>query len=63
MLAERLGGLTILHIEITPDITLVVQTEGGDTTPLHSRIALDISPSVCHLFRTDGPALAPLHRA
>jgi multiple sugar transport system ATP-binding protein len=62
-LAERLGGLTILHVEVTPDITLVVQTEGGDTTPLHSPIALDVAPSLCHLFRTDGPALTPLHSA
>jgi multiple sugar transport system ATP-binding protein len=62
-LAERLGSLTILHVEIAPDIMLVVQTEGGDRTPLHSPIALDISPAVCHLFRPDGPALAPLHSA
>jgi multiple sugar transport system ATP-binding protein len=59
-LAERLGGLTILHVEVTPDITLVVQAEGSDTTPLHSPVALDISPSACHLFRTDGPALMRL---
>jgi multiple sugar transport system ATP-binding protein len=60
VLAERLGSLTILHVEIAPDLTLVVQAEGGDTTPLHSPITLDISPAACHLFRTDGPALAPL---
>ncbi|RUV71449.1 MAG: sn-glycerol-3-phosphate ABC transporter ATP-binding protein UgpC [Mesorhizobium sp.] len=60
VLAERLGSLTILHVEIAPDITLVVQAEGGDRTPLHSLIALDISPALCHLFRMDGPALAPL---
>ncbi|WP_292597615.1 hypothetical protein [Mesorhizobium sp.] len=50
MLAERLGSLTILHVEIAPDVTLVVQAEGGDRTPLQSPIALDISPSACHLF-------------
>ncbi len=60
VLAERLGSLTILHVEITPDITLVVQADGSDRTPLHSPIALDISPSACHLFQADGPALAPL---
>jgi multiple sugar transport system ATP-binding protein len=63
VLAERLGSLTILHVEIAPDITLVIQAEGGDRTPLHSPIALDISPSACHLFRTDGPALASLQSA
>ncbi|RWQ38569.1 MAG: sn-glycerol-3-phosphate ABC transporter ATP-binding protein UgpC [Mesorhizobium sp.] len=60
VLAERLGSLTILHVEVAPDVTLVVQAEGGDTTRLHSPIALDISPAVCHLFRMDGPALASL---
>ena len=59
-LAERLGSLTIFHVEVTPDISLVVQAEGGDATPLHAPITLDIAPSACHLFRTDGPALAPL---
>ncbi len=59
MLAERLGSLTILHVEIAPALTLVVQAEGGDTTPLHKPISLEISPAACHLFRTDGPALAP----
>ncbi|CAH2404238.1 hypothetical protein MES4922_350052 [Mesorhizobium ventifaucium] len=63
VLAERLGSLTILHVEIAPDITLVVQAEGGDRTPLHRPIALDISPSACHLFRTNSPALTPLQPA
>ena len=34
--------------------------EGGDATPLHAPIALDIAPSACHLFNADGQALAPL---
>ncbi|RWJ16266.1 MAG: ABC transporter, partial [Mesorhizobium sp.] len=63
VLAERLGSLTILHVEIAPDITLVIQAEGGDRTALHSPIALDISPSACHLFRADGPALPSLQSA
>jgi len=60
VLAERLGSLTILHVEIAPDLTLVVQAEGGDTTPLHKPVSLEISPAACHLFRTDGPAFAQL---
>jgi len=62
MLAERLGGLTILHVDVIPELTLVVQTEGSDTTPLHSPIFLDVDPANCHLFETGGKALAPLHR-
>ncbi|WP_192254551.1 ABC transporter ATP-binding protein [Mesorhizobium silamurunense] len=62
-LAERLGSLTIFHVEIAPDVSLVVQAEGGDATPLHTPIVLDIAAAACHLFRTDGPALTPLQRA
>ncbi|TIO50611.1 MAG: sn-glycerol-3-phosphate ABC transporter ATP-binding protein UgpC [Mesorhizobium sp.] len=62
-LAERLGSLTIFHVEVAPDVTLVVQAEGGDATPLHTPIALDIAPSACHLFRPEGPALARLQPA
>ncbi|RUU00819.1 TOBE domain-containing protein, partial [Mesorhizobium sp. USDA-HM6] len=59
-LAERLGSLTIFHVEAAPDVTLVVQAEGGDATPLHTPIALDIAAAACHLFRPEGPALRPL---
>ncbi|MDX8447600.1 ABC transporter ATP-binding protein [Mesorhizobium captivum] len=62
-LAERLGSLTIFHVETAPDVTLVVQAEGGDATPLHTPIALDIAPFACHLFQPQGPALRPLHAA
>ncbi len=60
VLAERLGGLTILHADIGEKTRLVVQTEGTDMTPLHSPITLQADPSRCHLFAADGKALAPL---
>jgi multiple sugar transport system ATP-binding protein len=63
VLAERLGGLTILHADIGEKTRLVVQTEGTDMTPLHSPIALQADPSRCHLFAADGKALAPLAKA
>ncbi len=59
MLAERLGSLTILHVDIAPNITLVVQAAGNDETPLHGPVALTAAPSACHLFRADGTALTP----
>jgi len=62
-LAERLGSLTIFHVEVMPEVSLVVQAEGGDATPLHAPIALDIAASACHLFNADGQALAPLQPA
>ncbi|UCI32386.1 TOBE domain-containing protein [Mesorhizobium sp. B4-1-4] len=63
VLAERLGGLTILHADIGEKARLVVQTEGTDITPLHSPIAMQVDPSHCHLFAADGKALAPLGKA
>jgi multiple sugar transport system ATP-binding protein len=59
VLAERLGGLTILHTDIGEQARLVVQTEGTDTTPQHSPNAMQVDPSHCHLFAADGKALAP----
>ena len=61
MLAERLGGLTILHVDIGSNQSLVVQTEGTDTTPLHTALSLDMEPAACHLFDTDGRPLARLN--
>jgi multiple sugar transport system ATP-binding protein len=57
MLAERLGSLTILHVDIAPDVTMVVQAEGGDTTPLHTDIILRVDPQNCHLFDSTGATL------
>ncbi|HEY0122701.1 MAG TPA: sn-glycerol-3-phosphate ABC transporter ATP-binding protein UgpC [Rhizobium sp.] len=61
ILAERLGGLTVLHIDIASDQSLVVQTEGTDTTPLHTPISLQIDPAACHLFDMEGRTLARLN--
>ena len=60
ILAERLGGLTILHVDTASEQSLVVQTEGSDTTPLHSPISLRIEAANCHLFDGEGKALARL---
>ncbi|OBZ94646.1 ABC transporter [Pararhizobium polonicum] len=62
VLAERLGSLTILHVDLIPGTTLVVQAEGGDTTPLHASIRLTVDPASCHLFDAGGKALQPLGR-
>ena len=61
MLAERLGGLTILHVDIGANQSLVVQTEGTDTTPLHTALSLDMDPDACHLFDADGRPFARLN--
>jgi multiple sugar transport system ATP-binding protein len=61
ILAERLGGLTIFHVDITPELALVVQTDGADRTALHVPLALQIDAHNCHLFDTAGKALAKLN--
>ncbi|WFR98860.1 ABC transporter ATP-binding protein [Rhizobium tumorigenes] len=61
VLAERLGGLTVFHVDITPEVSLVVQTDGADKTSLHVPITLGIEPHNCHLFDTAGKALAKLN--
>ena len=61
ILAERLGGLTIFHVAVTADVTLVVQTDGADRTALHVPIALGIDPHNCHLFDAAGKALTKLN--
>jgi multiple sugar transport system ATP-binding protein len=57
VLAERLGGLTIFHVDIDADTTLVVQTDGADQTALHTPIGLQIDPANCHLFDAEGRSL------
>jgi len=57
MLAQRLGSLTILHVDLAPAVTLVMQVEGGDTTPLHTDIILKVDPKTCHLFDRPGMTL------
>jgi multiple sugar transport system ATP-binding protein len=53
--------LTIFHVDITPDITLVVQTDGVGKIALHMPIALRSDPYNCHLLDTTGNALARLN--
>ncbi|NLS16304.1 sn-glycerol-3-phosphate ABC transporter ATP-binding protein UgpC [Rhizobium sp. P40RR-XXII] len=61
VLAERLGGLTILHVDTASGQPLVVQAEGADTTPPHTPISLQIDPGTCHLFDENGKSLARLN--
>lgn len=57
VLAERLGGLTIFHIDLDADTTLVVQTDGANNTALHTPIVLQVTPDHCHLFDAEGRSL------
>ncbi len=62
VIAERLGGLTMLHIELQDQTMLVVQTDGADATRVHQSVRLSISPAHSHLFGPDGLAAEHLQR-
>ena len=61
-MVEQLGGLTLLHIALSPgaaaDIT--VQIEGSAPTRAHQPIRLAVDADACHLFDSAGLALPRL---
>lgn len=61
-IAERLGGLTLLHVSGAADGAMTVQLEGSDPTRAHDRIRLAIDTAACHLFDKAGLALPHLGR-
>ena len=62
MVIERLGGLTLLHVQLGDGIVLVVQTDGADATRVHGPVALRIDETACHIFDSAGQALPRLER-
>ena len=62
LIAERLGGLTLLHIELQDKTMIVVQTDGADATRVHQPVRLSIAPAHCHIFGPDGLAAEHLQR-
>ncbi len=61
-LAERLGGLTLLHVTLAGGEPLVVQIEGGDRTGAREPIRLAVDGAACHIFDESGQALPALER-
>jgi multiple sugar transport system ATP-binding protein len=55
--AERLGSLSFFHVEVAGGLTVIVQTEGLDTTAVQQPVRLAIEEQACHLFAEDGRAL------
>jgi len=62
LIAERLGGLTLLHVELQDKTMLVVQTDGADATKVHQPVRLTISPAHAHVFGADGLAAGHFER-
>jgi len=62
VLVERLGGLTLLHVNAEGNQEITVQIEGSAATQAHEQIRLAVDPSACHLFDKAGHALPQLDR-
>ncbi|GGF05263.1 sugar ABC transporter ATP-binding protein [Aliidongia dinghuensis] len=61
-LVERLGGLTLIHVDLDRDGPVVVQIEGSDGTMPHQTVRLAVDPAACHLFDEEGAALDHIAR-
>jgi len=61
-LVERLGGLTLIHVDLDQDGPVIVQIEGSDGTAPHQRVTLQVDPAACQLFDATGRAMPHLTR-
>ena len=61
-LAERLGGLTLLHVGLAGGQNVIVQIEGSAPTRAHEPIRLAVDGAACHVFDAEGQALPALRR-
>jgi multiple sugar transport system ATP-binding protein len=61
-LAERLGGLTLLHVVLAGGQPVIVQIEGSDATKAHDHVRLAVDGAACHAFDAAGQAIPALQR-
>ncbi|MBE7210311.1 MAG: sn-glycerol-3-phosphate ABC transporter ATP-binding protein UgpC [Gluconacetobacter diazotrophicus] len=61
-LVERLGGLTLFHLEAEGRDDLIVQVEGVSPVQVHQQIRIAVDTEACHLFGADTQALPLLAR-
>ncbi|ALN75443.1 MULTISPECIES: ABC transporter ATP-binding protein [unclassified Aureimonas] len=62
LVAERLGNMTVLHVDLTDGGTAVVQLDGNNPTPAHAAVRLSIDAAACHVFDGSEAALPHLAR-
>ncbi|MBW4605361.1 MAG: sn-glycerol-3-phosphate ABC transporter ATP-binding protein UgpC [Calothrix sp. FI2-JRJ7] len=62
LVVERLGGQTHLYVKIAGGETLVVQTDGDNTSQLHDIVPIYIRGELCHLFDSQGEAVLRTRR-
>jgi multiple sugar transport system ATP-binding protein len=56
-LVERLGALSLVHIDIGPNIRVIAQMGGSDPVAPRQRILLKIDGACCHVFDANDRAL------
>jgi multiple sugar transport system ATP-binding protein len=61
-LVERLGGLTLIHVDLDKDGPVIVQIEGSDGTAPHQRVNLQVDAAACQLFDGTGKVMPHLTR-
>lgn len=57
LVVERLGGQTYLYVRIEGGDTLIVQTDGDNSSNMHEIVPIYIRGSLCHLFAQQGEAV------
>jgi multiple sugar transport system ATP-binding protein len=62
IVAERLSGQTYLYVKIAGGDTLVVQTDGDNSSQLRDLVPIHISGDLCHLFNLQGEAVSKTRR-
>lgn len=62
LVVERLGGETYLYVKVADGDTLIVQTDGDDTSQLHDHVPIYINGDLCHLFNQQGEAIPKVRR-
>ncbi|MHC5737568.1 ABC transporter ATP-binding protein [Nostoc sp.] len=62
LVVERLGGQTYLYVKIEGGDTLVVQTDGDNSSQLRDLVPIHISGELCHLFDLQGEAVSKSRR-
>jgi multiple sugar transport system ATP-binding protein len=62
LVVERLGGQTYLYVKIAGGDTLIVQTDGDNSSQLRDLVPIHISGDLCHLFNLQGEAVPKTRR-
>ncbi|NTF10561.1 sn-glycerol-3-phosphate ABC transporter ATP-binding protein UgpC [Agrobacterium rubi] len=60
VVVERLGSETFVHVELSHDLIVIAQVDGGNPVRVHDDVRLTATPNACHVFSSDGSSLPAL---